>query len=55
MNCEHCGIELDLIEVSETGRIYECCECAYTVTLKEGFAPKVCYNGPPPLDYYYHD
>ncbi len=55
MKCKHCGMELDLLEVLERGGVWECAECAYTLTLKKGFAPKILYDGPPPLDYYYHD
>jgi len=55
MKCESCGTELDLLEVVETGRIYECSECAYTLTLNKGYTPKILYDGPPPLDFYYHD
>ncbi len=55
MKCERCGMELDLVEVLERERVWECGECAYTLTLKKGFSPKILYDGPPPLDYYYHD
>ncbi len=55
MKCWQCRTELDLLEVLASGRVFECCECAYTLTLRKGFAPKILYDGPPPLDFYYHD
>ena len=54
MKCERCGTDLDLLEILDCGRVFECSECAYILTLKEGFAPKFLYD-PPPLDFYFHD
>ncbi len=54
MKCERCGADLDLLEIFDCGRVFECSECAYILTLKEGFAPKLLYD-PPPLDFYFHD
>jgi DNA-directed RNA polymerase subunit RPC12/RpoP len=55
MKCERCGSELELLDICESGRIFECSECAYTITLLKGRAPQVNYSGPLPLDYYFHD
>ncbi len=55
MKCQHCSNELDLLEIIEKGRVYECSGCAYTITLRKGFAPKILYSGPPPIDLYCHD
>jgi len=55
MKCSLCGAELDLLEIVERGRVFECCECAYILMLQKGHAPRIVYNGPPPLDYYFHD
>jgi len=55
MKCEQCGCKLDLVEVVEGGRIFECSECAYSLVLNKGYEPKILYDGPPPLDYYFHD
>ncbi len=55
MRCENCGTELELLEVIESGRVYGCNECEYTLTLNKGFAPKIMYDGLPPLDFYFHD
>ena len=37
MKCERCGADLDLLEIFDCGRVFECSECAYILTLKEGF------------------
>jgi len=55
MKCKQCGAELDLVEIVAKGRVFECCECACIIVLKRGCAPKILYDGPPPLDYYFHD
>ena len=55
MKCKQCGAELDLLEIIEDGQAFECSECACIHMLKRGCAPKTLYNGPPPLDYYFHD
>jgi predicted nucleic acid-binding Zn ribbon protein len=55
MKCEQCGAELDLLEVVESGQVFECGECACIIMTKRGYAPRVVFNGPPPLDYYFHD
>jgi hypothetical protein len=55
MKCKRCGQELDFLDVCETGGVFECGECAYTLILTGDRDTKVFHSGPQPLDYYFHD